>query len=89
MGQKTITTQLAGTAFDNRKAALRKIPAGVWLEVVPEPDNPNDPNAVCLYYNDQDIGFVPRDLAKQYRGRIQAALLHENEMITLLIEQDD
>ena len=34
---------------------------GTKIDLVPEPDNPYDPCAVALYYDDIKIGFVPRD----------------------------
>ena len=40
---------------------LNKLGPGAKLRLVPEPDNPYDPNAVAVYKGKVKIGFVPRD----------------------------
>jgi hypothetical protein len=60
-----------------RQAALRRLSAGrrernenvaFVVELVPEPDNPYDPNAVqvMIHHGDQ-VGYLPREDAKDYR----------------------
>ena len=39
---------------------MHKLVPGAKLRLVPEPDNPYDPNAVALYKGKTKIGFVPR-----------------------------
>ena len=50
---------------------MHKLHPGTKLRMVPEPDNPYDPNAVALYKGKTKIGFVPRCLNAEL-----AQLLH-------------
>lgn len=56
--------KVAGVAYDNRQAAIAKLGALETLHLVPEPDNPHDPNAikVCRLSGEQ-IGYLKRKLA--------------------------
>jgi hypothetical protein len=38
--------KVAGVTYDNRQAAIAKLVALETLDLVPEPDNPHDPNAI-------------------------------------------
>ncbi len=40
---------------------MHKLHPGTKLRMVPEPDNPYDPQAVALYKGKAKIGYVPRD----------------------------
>lgn len=40
---------------------INKLNPGAKLRMVPEADNPYDPNAVALYKGKTKIGYVPRD----------------------------
>nr|DAK57355.1 MAG TPA: HIRAN protein [Caudoviricetes sp.] len=51
--------------------ALQQVPSGeVWLEIVPEPDNPYDSRAISVRYNNKVIGYVPRARTKTYWNTI-------------------
>ena len=50
----------------------RAIQIGDTLTLVPEPANPNDPNAVRVHWKDQQIGFIPKE---------------QNQLISHLIRQ--
>ena len=61
-------------------AALGADPVGKPLTLVPEPENPHDPNAVAVVvptaYGDCKVGYIPRTLAREMR-----AVLSELELI--------
>lgn len=50
---------------------------GRRLTLVPEPDNPHDPNAVAIYNEERtlQLGYVPAAVASELRGDEQAASL--------------
>lgn len=56
------------------KPALRNVPAGeVWVELIPEPDNPYDSNAISVRYRGNVITYIPRDRT----GLSTATIPHE------------
>ena len=66
-----LSFHVAGFSHWYGDEVLRKLKPGTKLHLVPEPDNPYDPNAVALYKGKTKIGFVPRD-----RNATLAQLLH-------------
>lgn len=53
------------------KPALRAITDDqVWVELIPEPDNPHDPNAISIRYDGNVIGYIPRDRTEKYANNI-------------------
>ena len=53
------TFYVAGFQFWDGACVLGELKAGDRLELVPEPDNPHDPDAIALYFNGCKLGFVP------------------------------
>lgn len=51
---------IAGFKYYEGPFVLGKLKTGKKLELVPEFDNPHDPNAVAIYRKGKKIGFVPR-----------------------------
>ncbi|MDR2833699.1 MAG: HIRAN domain-containing protein [Streptococcaceae bacterium] len=52
---------LAGFTFWDGLDVLEELKHGTILHLVAEPDNPNDHNAVAIYYQEAKIGYVPRN----------------------------
>lgn len=53
---------VAGTRFWDAALVIHDIQVGDGLQLVPEPQNPHDPNAVALVWRDTKLGYVPRAL---------------------------
>lgn len=51
---------IAGFQHHDGALALGKLKPGKKLELVPEPDNPYDPDAVALYRKETMLGYVPK-----------------------------
>lgn len=51
---------IAGFQYHDGALALGKLKPGKKLNLVPEPDNPYDPNAVALYRKGIMLGYVPK-----------------------------
>lgn len=41
-----------------------------YVQLVPEPQNPHDSNAIAVYMNNVQLGYVPADLTSQIRSLI-------------------
>jgi len=83
---KTILSKVNGVSFGNSQTALQHLlkyePQDIAVELIREPNNEHDENAVGVHVSAKDsktyqIGFLPRDLA-QY----MAKLIDKGIMIT-------
>lgn len=52
---------VAGVQYHDGVFALGELKVGDVLELVPEFDNPYDPNAVAIYYQGAHLGYVPSE----------------------------
>lgn len=52
---------IAGLAYHEAALVLSELKIGDELDMVLEPDNPYDSNAVALYFKDVMLGYIPRD----------------------------
>ncbi len=52
---------IAGFKFWDGALVLNELRAGDRLELVPEPDNPHDAEAVAIYRGSIKLGFVPAE----------------------------
>jgi len=62
---------IAGFRYYDGAQVLDKLVPGKKLKMVPQPDNPYDPNAIELYYKKVKLGFVPRE-----KNETLAMMLH-------------
>ena len=62
-GSRSVLIQespLAGFQFHEGEAAWSSMAVGAPLDLVREPDNRHDPNAVAVYFRENKLGYVPR-----------------------------
>ena len=52
---------IAGMRFWDGATVLRKLKAGKKLDLVAEPDNPVDEDAIAIYRKNVKLGYVPRE----------------------------
>ena len=52
---------IAGFQYHDGALALKKLKPGKKLELIVEPDNPHDPDAVAIYRKGVHLGYVPGD----------------------------
>ncbi|WP_440897477.1 HIRAN domain-containing protein [Amphibacillus sp. Q70] len=52
---------VAGFAYYDGLDVIDELTLGKHVELIPESDNPYDPEAVAIFYNDRKIGYVPKD----------------------------
>jgi hypothetical protein len=81
---RTLHVKVAGVTYEGRQAYLAKLNGKEPVRLIPEPDNPYDPNAIAVHVAaDGQIyhcGYIPRELAKDI------APLLEGESIDCNIE---
>jgi hypothetical protein len=68
---------VAGVSFRPEAQLDASFEPGRPLALVPEPDNPHDPNAVGVWNEERTVqaGYVPREVAPELRGDEQAVSL--------------
>ena len=62
-GNRSVLIQespLAGFQFHQGDIAWSSMTVGAPLDLVREPDNRHDPNAVAVYFRENKLGYVPR-----------------------------
>lgn len=59
--RQLMSFNVAGFQFWDGALVLGALRAGAPLELVPEPDNPHDSEAIALRYHGTKIGYVPAD----------------------------
>ncbi len=57
-------TKVVGVTFAKRQEVIRGIEDGESVRIEREPENPNDPKALAVYYGDHHIGYLNAELAK-------------------------
>ena len=60
--RQIMSFNIAGFQYWDGALLIGALKPGVALELVAEPDNPHDPEAVALYYQSKKLGYVPSDL---------------------------
>lgn len=53
------TYYIAGFQHWDGALSLDKLEPGANLRLVPEPENPYDPEAVAIYFGDAKLGYIP------------------------------
>jgi single-stranded-DNA-specific exonuclease len=65
-------TKVVGVSFEGRQDVAAGLREGQSLELVRQPENPVDPNAVAVRYGALPIGFLKKDIAKRLAPNIDA-----------------
>jgi len=67
------TTKVVGVTFDGRQNTIRKLHVGEALNLVREPSNPHDPNALkVLRISGEQVGYIDRQLAKSLSAKLRS-----------------
>ncbi len=81
------TFHIAGFQHYDGALALAELKAGHTLSLVPEFDNPHDPNAIALYHGNLKLGFIPR-----FENELMAQLMyygHTNVFQCRILQVDE
>ena len=77
---------IAGFQYHEGADVIGKLKIGTKLDLVPEFDNPYDPNAVAIKYKGAHLGYVPRE-----KNSLLAMLLafgHDDVVRCKVIQRD-
>lgn len=64
--------ELSGIKYRLQEFTQAQVKLGDNLRLVPEPDNPYDPDAIAVYKDNLKIGFVPRRENKPIKPYVAA-----------------
>lgn len=79
---------VAGVSFRPEAVADASFDPGARLALVPEPDNPHDPNAVGIWNAERTLqaGYVPREAASELDGgEVAVSLWRAGEGLRVLL----
>ena len=62
---------VAGVQFHELKLIIGDVHADDNIDLVPEPTNEYDPNAVRLYHGETMVGFVPKQISAEVATMIE------------------
>ena len=75
--QDSFYTKAAGVSFEGRQELVKTLQEGCAVQLRREADNQYDPNAIALYYQDQQIGYLKRELAKNLAPVIDQGTVYQ------------
>jgi single-stranded-DNA-specific exonuclease len=76
-------TKIAGVSFEGRQDVIAGLRAGAPLDLVREPDNPHDRNAIAVHYGNLQLGFFNRRLAARIAPVIDAGMRYRARVASL------
>jgi single-stranded-DNA-specific exonuclease len=80
----TFYTKIVGVTFDGRQDVVSTVSAGTTLDLIREPENPYDKNAIIVKDKDgHDLGFLNARLAKQLAPYMDKGVDFEVEVTDL------
>jgi single-stranded-DNA-specific exonuclease len=63
-------TKVVGVSFEGRQDYIAGLAAGDPLELVRQPDNEIDPNAIAVHYGEIQVGYLKKEIAKRLAPQI-------------------
>ena len=66
---------VVGTRHGQRAAACQRLSVGDVVDLVREPDNAHDPNAIRVEHEGQTLGYVPREFARAWAPALDAGAI--------------
>ena len=61
----TFGEKVVGVTYEGRQERIPFVEPGDRAELVHEPENIHDPNAIRVYVRGLDVGFLPKELARE------------------------
>jgi single-stranded-DNA-specific exonuclease len=73
-------TKIVGVTFEGRQDLIAGLQAGEHLDLIRQPDNPYDANAVAVHYGRLHLGFVRKEIAARIAPNIDAGERYRAEV---------
>lgn len=67
---KSINTKIVGVTVDNRQKYIKSCHKNQKLDLVREPQNEYDKNAIAVYCNENKVGYLKKELAFEIANKI-------------------
>ena len=80
MSEKTLKISIVGSCYRSG-VNWKNVENGAKLELVPEPDNESDENAVAVFVNGEKIGYLPREKAAVFSPLIRNKYVTVNAQV--------
>ncbi len=71
-GATQFHTKIAGVSFERRQSTIAGLALGSELQLLREPENAHDPNAIAVAYGNLQLGYINRGIAKHLAPLIDA-----------------
>lgn len=69
MTNRVLNIRVVGVTYEGRQAKIAGLLLSDPVRIVPEPDNPYDPNALAVHVAHEGkvehVGYIPRDMAAE------------------------
>jgi single-stranded-DNA-specific exonuclease len=65
-------TKVVGVSFEGRQEIVAGLSAGDPLELIRDPSNPHDSNAIAVHYGKLQLGYLRREIARRLAPNIDA-----------------
>ncbi len=76
-------TKIAGVSFERRQDTIAGLTIGSELDLVREPANPHDRNAIAVRYGALQLGYINRGIAKHLAEPIDAGMRYRARVESL------
>ncbi len=76
-------TKIVGVSFEGRQDVAAGLRVDAALELVRQPDNPFDPNAIAVHFGALQIGFISRGIATHVAPHIDAGVRYAARVASL------
>ena len=80
-----VCSEVVGISYENRRIAARRVGEGDVLDLRRDYENPVDPNAIAIFHQSGQIGFMSRDLAQWLAPEIDAGRELWAEALTTVV----
>lgn len=78
-----ILTKIAGVTFGDRQHICKNLYIGAKLDLIRDPENEYDPNAIGVYYKNQQCGFIPKDKTANLAIQIDSGKEFEAKVLNI------
>ncbi len=75
--QDSFFTKAVGVSFEGRQEIVKSLQEGNAVTLRREANNPHDPNAIALYYEEQQIGYLKKELAQNLAPVIDQGTVYQ------------
>lgn len=88
--QEQFFTKIVGVTFENRQEILAALQIGQQVDLVHEKDNPHDENAIAVYANGEQIGYLKRNIARHLAKNFDNGITYQAVIVQVTgsIEQN-